>query len=140
MNSWLMYLILGLSASTLAFGYLSYKFYGDKVEAEYSLVQVIDANTELQKSLNLRDLSCKIDNEVVSEYQAEKKAQQDKVQDAVSKIDSLPKKPVQASSKVIAKVQQDAEIDIDSPLPDSVIVLLRSSCVQGEGDACIPTR
>ncbi len=47
MNSWLMYLILGLSASTLAFGYLSYKFYGDKVEAEYSLVQVIDANKSL---------------------------------------------------------------------------------------------
>lgn len=140
MNNWMFHLILGLSASTLAFGYLSYKFYGDKVEVEYSLVQVIDANTELQKSLNLRDLSCKIDNEVVSEYQAEKKVQQEKVQDTVSKIGSLPKKPVQASTKVIAKVQQDAEIDIDSPLPDSVIVLLRESCVQGEGDACIPAR
>lgn len=118
------------------FGALSYHFYGDKAEAESALVQAIDANTELQKSLNLRDLSCKIDNEVVSEYQTEKKAQQDKVQDTVSKIDNLPKKPVQASPKVIAEVQQDAEIDIDSPLPDGVIVLLRESCVQGEGDVC----
>lgn len=109
-------------------------------ELRQQLTLSADVNQELQKSLNLRDLSCKIDNEVVSEYQAEKKAQQDKVQDAVSKIESLPKKPIQVSSKVIAKVQQDAEIDIDSPLPDSIIVLLRESCVQGEGDACIPTR
>lgn len=141
-NSWMFYLILSLSASTLGFGYLSYRFHGDKVEAEYSLVQVIDANTELQKSLNLRDLSCKIDNEVVSEYQAEKKVQQDKVKDTVSKISALPsttlpKKPIQVSPKVIAEVQQDAQIDIDYPLPDSIISLLRESCVQGEGDACV---
>jgi hypothetical protein len=124
-NNWMFYLILGLSASTLAFGYLSYKFYGDKVEAEYSLVQVIDANTELQKSLNLRDLSCKIDDEVVSEYQTEKKVQQDKVQDAVSKIDSLPKKPLQVTSNEIN------DINIDSKLPVDLVEILNNSFCSG---------
>lgn len=131
LNSWMFYIILGLSASSIGFGYLSYKFYGDKVEAEYSLVQVIDANTELQKSLNLRDLSCKIDNEVVSEYQAEKKAQQDKVQTTISKIDSLPSKPAQAPSNEIN------DINIDSKLPVDLVEILNNSFCSGIKDQAV---
>lgn len=125
------YIIVFLLILCGLFGALSYRFYGDKVEAQSALVQAIDANTELQKSLNLRDLSCKIDNKVVSEYQAEKQVQQNKMQVIVSKIDSIPKKP-----SVQQQVKQDAEIDIDSPLPDSLVKLLRESCGKGEGDVC----
>lgn len=113
------------------FGVLSYHFYGAKVEAESALVSAIDANTELQKSLNLRDLSCKIDNKVVSEYQTEKQAQQDKTQTVISKIDTLPKKAIPNSVGT-----KHEEIDIDSPLPDSLVKLLSESCLQGEGDVC----
>ena len=132
-NSITLYIILGLSASTLGFGYLSYSFYGDKVEAESALVQVIDANTELTKSLNLQVKSCEISDTIASEYQTEKQVQQDKTQTVISKIDSLPKK----SSM---QVKPDAEIDIDSTLPDSVLSLLRSSCLPNEGDSCDPAR
>ena len=126
------YIIVVLLVLCGLFGALSYHFYGDKVEAESALVSAIDANTELQKSLNLLDLSCKIDNKVVSDYQAEKQVQQDKLQVTVSKIDSIPKK-----ASVQLQVKQDAEIDIDSPLPDSLVKLLRENCGKGEGDACI---
>lgn len=129
------YIIVVLLVLCGLFGVLSYHFYGAKVEAESALVQVIDANTELQKSLNLRNLSCKIDNKVVSDYQAEKQVQQDKMQVTVSKIDSIPKK-----ASVQSQVKQDAEIDIDSPLPDSLVKLLRESCGKGKGDACISPR
>jgi hypothetical protein len=133
-NSLTLYIILGLSASTLGFGYLSYHFYGDKIEAESALVQVIHANTEIQKSLNLQVKSCEISDVITSEYQAEKQIQQDKVQAVISKIDSIPKK---ANAHDIPRVKPDAEIDIDNSLPDSIIVLLRSSCIQGETNACI---
>ena len=125
------YIIVFLLILCGLFGALSYRFYGDKVEAESALVQVIDANTALQKSINLQVKSCEISDKVVSEYQAEKQVQQDKTQVIVSKIDSLPKKP-----SVQSQVKQDAEIDIDSPLPDSLRILLRESCGKGEGDVC----
>ena len=131
-NSWMFYLILGLSASTLGFGYLSYYQTGKRAEAESALVQVIDANTELQKSLNLQLKSCEISDSVTSEYQSEKRVQQDKTQTTISKIDSLPKK--------IPQVSQDAEIDIDSRLPADLQRMLSESCLPNEGDACVPTR
>ena len=132
-NSITLYLILGLSASTLCFGYLSYSFYGDKVGAESALVQVIDANTELQKSLNLQVKSCEISDTITSEYQTEKQFQQDKTQTVISKIDSLPKK----SSM---QVKPDAEIDIDSRLPADLQWMLSESCLPNEGDSCDPSR
>ena len=132
-NNITLYLILSLLATTLGFGYLSYHFYGDKVEAESALVQVIDANTELQNSLNLQVKSCEISDTITSEYQSEKQVQQDKTQTVISKIDSIPK-------KATVQVKPDAEIDIDSTLPNSVLSLLRSSCLPNEGESCVPTR
>lgn len=129
------YIIVFLLVLCGLFGALSYRFYGDKVEAQSALVQVIDANTELQKSLNLRDLSCKIDDKVVSEYQAEKQVQQDKTQAAVTSIQNIPKKPVAPTKAVM-----NEEIDVDSKLPSSLQFLLNQNCLQGEGDACISPR
>lgn len=104
-NSITLYLILGLLATTLGFGYLSYHFYGDKVEAESALIQVIDANTGLQKSLNLRDLSCKIDDASVVEVEAEKKDLQTKTDVVSTKIEKLRlplgKPPVAAKQETI---------------------------------------
>lgn len=132
-NSITLYLILGLSASTLGFGYLSYHFYGDKVEAESALVQVIDANTELTKSLNLQVKSCEISDTITSEYQSEKQVQQDKTQTDISKIDTLPKKTQAPSNEI-------NDINMDSKLPDNLVRLLSESCLPNEGDACVPAR
>lgn len=131
-NSITLYIILGLSATTLGFGYLSYSFYGDKVEAESALVQVIDANTELRKSLNLQVKSCEISDTITYEYQSEKQVQQDRNQAVISKIDSIPKK--------VTQVKPDAEIDIDSRLPADLQRMLSESCLPNEGDSCVPTR
>lgn len=134
-NSITLYIILGLLAITLGFGYLSYHFYGDKVEAESALVQVIDANTELRKSLNLQVRSCEISDTITSEYQSEKQVQQDKTQTAISKIDSLPKKTTTNSVG-----NKHEEIDIDSALPDSIKQLLSESCLPDEGEVCTNAR
>lgn len=132
MNNIILGALLFFICSTGIFGYVSYQLSEQKGMAVQALHEAQDRLADSEKSLNLQIKSCEVDNKVVAEYQAEKQVQKNKTQATISKIDSLPKKTPQVS--------QDAEIDIDSPLPDSVIVLLRSSCVQGEGDACIPTR
>ena len=72
-NSIYLYIILGLVASTASLGWLSVHNYRAKVEAESALVVAINVNTDMQKSLNLKDLSCKIDDKSVVELDAEKK-------------------------------------------------------------------
>jgi hypothetical protein len=119
------------------FGALSYHFYGTQAEAESALVVAIDANTSLQKSLNLQVESCKISDTITSEYQSEKQVQQDKAQATISKIDSLPKK---VSIQDVPKVAPDAEIDIDSALPSDLVRMLSESCLPDEGDTCVPTK
>lgn len=126
MNSWLLYIILGLSVSTLGFSYLSYKFYGDKVEAEYSLVQVIDANTALQKSLNLKDLSCKIDDASVVEVYVQKeelKAKIDAVSDNIEKL----RKPVVVKQEIIKNesLKETNVLPDDGLLSPNIVSLLR---------------
>lgn len=128
------YIILGLSISTLGFGYLSYKFHADKAIAAHALKESKETIAEYEKSLNLKHLSCEISDKVTNEYQAEKQAQQNKVQTTISKIDALPQKPTQATPNEIN------DINIDSKLPDSVISLLRESCLPDEGTACVPSR
>ena len=137
-NSITLYLILGLSASTLGFGYLSYHFYGDKIEAEVALVSAINANTELQKSLNLQVKSCEISDAITSEYQSEKQVQQDKTQTVISKISALPSTTL--PKKTQAPSNEINDINIDSKLPDDLVRLLSENCLPNEGDACVPTR
>ncbi len=133
-NSITFYIILGLSISTLGFGYLSYRFHGDREIAIYALKDSKETIAEYEKSLNLKHLSCEISDKVTNEYQTEKQVQQDKVQSTISKIDALPQKPTQATPNEIN------DINIDSKLPDSIISLLRESCLPDEGLACVPSR
>lgn len=118
-NNILFYLVIGLSASTMGFGYLSYSLSNDKAVAEQALIQAIDANTELQKSLNLQIKSCEISDTITSEYQSEKQVQQGKVQITVTAIDKLPSKP----QKVVKDEVSDV-VDIDGRLPSVLIGLL----------------
>lgn len=132
-NSWAFYIILGLSASTLGFGYLSYHFYGGKVEAESALVQVIDANTELQKSLNLQLLSCKQDDRDTVELEADKKLLSDKVDNLstqISKLKSGIKKPVSPNTnnpEAPKNAEANTILDGTELLSDNLVRMLKSS-------------
>ena len=132
-NSITFYIILGLSISTLGFGYLSYSLSNDKAIAIYALKESKEAIAEYEKSLNLKYLSCEISDKVTNEYQTEKQVQQNKVQSTVSKIDALPK-------RATAQVKQDAEIDIDSKLPVDLQRMLSESCLPDEGPVCTNAR
>lgn len=128
MNNILLGALLFFICSTGIFGYVSYELSEQKGMAVQALQEAQDKLADSEKSLNLQIKSCEISDSVTYEYQAEKQAQQDKVQSTISKIDSIPKKAPQVS--------QDAEIDIDSKLPVDLQRMLSESCLPDEGEVC----
>ena len=133
------YILIFFIALSGLFGALSYHFSNAKAEAEQALVQVIDANTALEKSLNLRDLSCKIDTQVTTEFQQEKQAKDVATESVLSKLSKIP--VVQVSVPKSAQPIQGAAnetdvVNIDSKLPADIIGMLQSHCDSNKGSAC----
>lgn len=128
MNNILIGALLFFMCSTGIFGYISYQLSEQKGAAVQALQEAQDQLADSEKSLNLQIKSCEISDSVTSEYESEKKAQQDKTQATISKIESIPKK--------IPQVSQDAEIDIDSELPADLMRMLSESCLPNEGEVC----
>lgn len=146
-NNILFYLVIGLSASTMGFGYLSYRLSNDKVVAEQALVQAIDVNTELQKSLNLRDLSCKQDIVSTVELESDKTVLKDKtevISKEISKLSTGVKKP--AINNIITEAPKNAEesnvLTGGELLSDDLRkLLLQAYCnVEPNSEQCIPSR
>lgn len=84
-----LYIILTLLASTAGFGYLSYSLYADKAVAVAQLKTANETAEEYKNSLNLKDSSCKLDDEAVVEVETEKKDLQNKVDAVSEKFDKL---------------------------------------------------
>ena len=144
-NSWMLYLILGLSASTLGLGWLSLSLHDDKIIAEQALVQAINVNSDIQKSLNLKDLSCKVDDASVVEVEVGKKDLQTKIEvisDNIEKL-RLPKgnPPVAAKQENIKNenLKPNALPD-DGLLSDNIVSLLKQGyCTTYPNDnQCLP--
>lgn len=130
-NSWMFYLILGLSVSTLSLGWLSLSLHDDKVVAEQALVQAINVNTDMQKSLDLKDLSCKIDGRDTTNLESDKKALADKVEELsaqISKLKSGIKKPVsQNNSEAPKNAETNTTLDGTELLSDDLVRMLTES-------------
>lgn len=84
-----LYSILALLASTAGFGYLSYKLSNDKAVAVAQLKTANETAEKYRNSLNLRDSSCKLDDQAVVEVETEKKDLQSKVDVVSDKFDKL---------------------------------------------------
>jgi hypothetical protein len=119
-NSWMFYIILGLSASTIGLGWLSLSLHDDKVIAEQALVVAINVNSGMQKSLNLKGLSCKIDASSGAELVAEK----NKIDEGISPVNSqlkelaTVKKTPSKAVTVVAPKQNETIKDESNFLPD----------------------
>lgn len=145
-NSWMFYIILGLSASTLGLGYLSLSLHDDKVIAVQALAQAINVNTDMQKSLNLKDLSCKIDDASTVQLESEKSELKNKVGQLsaqISKLKSGIKKPVsQNTNNTEARKNAEANTILDGAelLSDDLIRMLTESYCLVETCSSVPTR
>lgn len=143
-NSVYLYIILGLAASTASLGWLSVHNYRAKVEAESALVVAINANTDLQKSLNLKDLSCKIDDASVAELSAEK-IQIDEnispINDQLKDLATVKKTPVIKSPTVKVNKDESNFLPDDGLLSPNVKRLLNNGwcSVYPSTSQCVPT-
>lgn len=144
-NSWMFYIILGLSASTAALGWLSLSLHDDKVVAEQALAHIINVNTEMQKSLNLKDLSCRQDDKDTTELEADKTILKDKVESLSAQINKLKsgiKKPVsQNTNNPEAPKNAEANTILDGAelLSDDLKRLLAESYCLVEDCVGVPT-
>lgn len=85
----MLYLVLGLSASTLCFGYLSYSLYADKAVAVHALKESQETIAGYEKSLNLKGLSCDLSDKAVVVVESEKKDLETKINTVSDNIEKL---------------------------------------------------
>lgn len=129
-NSWMLYIVLGLSASTLSLGWLSLSLHDDKVVAVEALKEATEAVAGYQKALNLKDLSCKIDSDSVVEVESEKKDLQTKIEvisDNIEKL-RLPKGKTPVAAKQENVKNENLKPNVlpdDGLLSDNIVSLLK---------------
>ena len=106
-----LYIILALLASTAGFGYLSYSLYADKAVAVAQLKTANETAEEYRNSLNLRDSSCKLDDQAVVEVEEEKQTLKDKTeiisQDILKLTTGIKKLPT--TNNMITEAPKNAE-------------------------------
>lgn len=88
-NNILFYACLGLSASTLGFGYLSYSLSNDKAVAVHALKESQETIAGYEKSLNLKGLSCDLSDKAVVVVESEKKDLETKINTVSDNIEKL---------------------------------------------------
>ena len=136
-------LLVSISLNGL-FGYLSYSFYSDKAVADAQLATAVDANKDLEESLDKKDTACKITDVIVSDYTKEKQEIVKETDGVLSDIDRLPSIPVQVESK--PKRQENVKeqtadkqtniVSLDDKLPDDLVRLLSEVCLRAKGGSC----
>lgn len=123
-----LYIILALLASTAGFGYLSYKLSNDRAVAVDQLKTANETAEEYRNSLNLRDSSCKLDDEAVVEVETEKKDLQSKVDVVSDKFDKL--KIITATKPLVKQEIINHETNV---LPDDGILSPNITSLLTEG-------
>lgn len=123
-----LYIILALLASTAWFGYLSYSLYGDKAVAVAQLKTANETVEGYRNSLNLKDSSCKLDDEAVVEVETNKKDLQSKVDAVSDKFDKL--KIITATKPSVKQEIINHETNV---LPDDGILSPNITSLLNEG-------
>ena len=112
------------------FGYLSYTFYSDKAVAQSQLEAAVDANKDLQQSLDKQETACKIADDISTENTSEQKELEESKQELLSKIDSLPSKAAESSSPkkgLIVPELGTGVADIDDKLPEELKLITQEA-------------
>lgn len=126
-NSWMFYLILGLSASVAALGWLSLSLHDDKVIAVQALKEATETVAGYQNALNLKYLSCNIDSASVVEVEAEKKTLQTQIKTVSDNIEKLRIPKPQVKQEIIKNesLKESSVLPDDGLLSPNIVSLLR---------------
>lgn len=136
-----LYLILGLSASTLGFGYLSYSLYADKVVAVHALKDAQETVVGYEKSLNLAYLSCDLSDKAVVVVESEKKDLETKINTVSDNIEKLRIPKPQVKQENIKNENLNTTVLPDDGLlsPNIIGLLKQGYCSTYPTDSeCIP--
>jgi hypothetical protein len=140
-NSWMFYVILALSASTAALGWLSLSLHDDKVVAVEALKEAREAVAGYQKALNLKYLSCDIDTASAVEVEADKKYLQNKTDDISTKLEKL-RSPVAVKHEIIKNesLKETNVLPDDGLLSANIVSLLKQGycSVYPTDSECVP--
>lgn len=140
-NSLTFYIILGLSASTLGFGYLSYALYADKAVAVHALKDAQETIAGYEKSLNLRSLSCDLSDKAVVVVESEKKDLETKINIVSDNIEKLRIPKPQVKQENIKNENLNTTVLPDDGLlsPNIIGLLKQGYCSTYPTDSeCIP--
>lgn len=145
-NSWMFYVILALSASTATLGWLSLSLHDDKVVAVEALKKAKEAIAAYQNALNLKYLSCQIDDISTVQVEAEKKDLQTKIEVVSDNIEKLrlgtsaPKPQVKQEIIKNESLKESSVLPDDGLLSPNIVSLLRQGycSVYPTDSECIP--
>lgn len=136
------FLLGALAILVLLCSFLGYKTYS--LSAEKATLGVAFSSTQeaLKASENARERdkqSCSLTDLINTEYQEQKQERsdkKDKILDELNKLESKPSlKPKQET--LINEKPNAIELDIDSPLPDSLRLLLDKACNPNKDGVCV---
>jgi hypothetical protein len=116
MNRLFIIIIAVLLSLTSLFGYLSYSFYSDKATLKADVDRLVKANATLVSDVEKATKSCLIVDEINSKHNEEQKALDEKKEEIVKQIDSIPKKS-NPTTKESSDVEETNVVDIDGVLP-----------------------
>jgi hypothetical protein len=141
-NSLMFYIILGLSATTISLGWLSLSLHDDKVIAVEALKEAKEAVAGYQKALNLKYLSCQIDDASVVEVESSKKDLQTKIEGVSDNIEKLRNPKPQVKQEIIKNesLKESSVLPDDGLLSPRIVQLLKQgycSAYPTDGE-CIP--
>lgn len=147
-NSWMLYIILGLSASTTALGWLSLSLHDDKVIAVEALKEAKESIAGYQNALNLKYLSCDIDTVSAVQLESDKTVLKDKTEAISQEISKLPTgvKKLPTTNNMITEAPKNAEesnvLTGSELLSDDLRkLLLQSYCnVESSDQQCLSSR
>lgn len=140
----LTYLLLGSIALNLALGTATYKLHAAKAVSDAALVTCMEANEGLVLEIAKQDEVCKVQDQVLTDYQIAKEEVKDKEEALLDAIDNIPPKIVRNKDilveqweKVVREQHKEKQevvtetnenyTDLDSLLPTDFSGVLESA-------------
>lgn len=136
------FLLGALAILTLLCSFLGYKTYDLSEEKATLSVALASAQEALKASENAREKdkqSCSLTDLINTEYQEQKQERSDKKDKILDELNKLESKPFPEPKKeaTINEKPNAVELDIDSPLPDSLRMLLHKACNPNKDGVCV---
>lgn len=119
-------------------GYRTYDLSEEKATLGVALASAQEALKALENAREKDKQSCSLTDLINTEYQEQKQersGKKDKILDELNKLEAKPSAKLKQEASINEK--PNVELDIDSPLPDSLRMLLNKACNPNKDGVCV---